>query len=47
MPSIFPRRAAICAHCSATLLKIRTPVLSHNSFGTGSGLQSATSIRMK
>ena len=47
MPSIFPRRAAICAHCSAPLLKISMPVLSHSSFGTGAGLHSPISIRME
>src|ERR1700730_4786364 len=33
--SIRPLRAATCAYCSATLLKISTPVLNHSSFGAG------------
>src|SRR5438128_281042 len=32
-PSIRPLRAATCAYCSATLLKISTPVLNHSTFG--------------
>ena len=45
-PSIRPLRAATCAYCSATLLKISTPVLNHSTFGAGIA-QSATCIRMK
>src|SRR6516165_543397 len=46
-PSIRPLRAATCAYCSATLLKISTPVLNHSTFGAGICAQSATCIRMK
>ena len=42
-----PRRAATCAHCSATLLKTRTPVLNHSSPGTGSVRQSTMFMRIE
>src|SRR2546430_14607706 len=45
--SIRPLRAATCAYCSATLLKISTPVLNHSTSGAGICAQSATCIRMK
>src|SRR5262249_30060946 len=35
------------AQCSATLLMTRTPVLTHNSLGTGSERQSAMLVRME
>jgi hypothetical protein len=44
---IRPLHAATCAYCSATLLKISTPVLNHSSFGAGNCTQSVTCIRMK
>ena len=46
-PSMSFRRAATYAHCSAILLRTRTPVLNHSSPGTGSARQSTMFMRME
>ncbi|MHC2514292.1 hypothetical protein ACVMHW_000174 [Bradyrhizobium diazoefficiens] len=46
-PSMSLRRAAMRAHCSATLLRTSTPVLNHSTFGTGIVRQSTMFIRME
>ena len=46
-PSMLFRCAATYAHCNATLLRTRTPVLNHSSPGTGSARQSTMFMRME